>query len=124
MADQLPPRVAALLEEMSSLPTFYGCGPLGVSTAGPSGDTPLIIALVRGDLQATEDLLAAGADPSAVGEDDFTPLHWAAKNGPAFVRALLARGAVCRVRNLFGELPEDIARRSGDPELVALLCGQ
>lgn len=121
MADSSHERVAALLEEMASLPTFYECGSLDVNTAGGCGDTPLIVAIIRGDLQATMDLLDAGANPSAVGEDNFTPLHWAAKRGPAFVRVLLDRGAVCRVRNLFGELPADIARRSADPELVALL---
>ncbi len=121
LTDDARARVAAMLEEMADLPGFYDRGPLAVNTAGFGGDTPLIVALIRSDLQAALDLLAAGADPSAVGEDDFSALHWAATRGPEFVRPLLAGGAVSTGRNLFGETPQDIARRSGDPALVALL---
>ena len=116
-------RVAALLAAMETahLPCFVDCGPLGVNTCRPDNDTPLIVVLIREDLQSTLDLLAAGADPNAVGEDGFTPLHWAARAGPAFVRPLLDHGAVQVRERLFGETPSDIARRLGDPELIALL---
>jgi len=115
-------RVAALLDEMSSLVEFYERTPLTVSTIGSNGDTPLIVALIREDLQSTLDLLEAGADPNAIGEDDFSALHWAAKAGPEFVRPLLARGAIPRGRNMFGETPQDIAHRSENPDLIALLA--
>ncbi len=72
LTDDARARVAAMLEEMADLPGFYDRGPLAVNTAGFGGDTPLIVALIRSDLQAALDLLAAGADPSAVGEDDFS----------------------------------------------------
>jgi ankyrin repeat protein len=121
MVSTLSERVEALLREMGDLPIFQDCGPLGVNTVGRGGDTPLIVAIIRGDLQGMQDLLDAGADPSAVGEDDFTPLHWGAKAGPVFVRALLAKGAMCLTRNVFGELPSDIARQSEQLEMKALL---
>ena len=116
-------RVAALLAEMASLPCFYGCPALTVNSAGSAGDTPLIVALIRADLRSTLDLLAAGADPDAIGEDGFAPLHWAAKAEVEFVRPLVARGAVSRVDVLFGDTPQDIAGRSGDAELIVLLGG-
>src|SRR5215207_2082484 len=92
-------RVETLLKELSEEWEFDGRGPVGVNTAGSTGDTPLIISLIRGDLQATLDLLEAGADPNAVGEDDFTALHWAALRGREFVRPLLASAAVSSRRN-------------------------
>ena len=118
--DAAKSRLAALLEEMSSLGQFYDRTPLAVNTVGSNGDTPLIVALIREDLQSTLDLPEAGADPNAVGEDDFSALHWAAKAGPEFVQPLLARGAIPRGKNIFGDTPQNIARKSGNPKLIAL----
>jgi ankyrin repeat protein len=115
-------RVKTLLEELAEEWYFDGSGPVGVNTASLTGDTPLIISVIRGDLPATLDLLAAGADPNAIGEDDFTPLHWGVARGAAFVSALLEHGAIPRGKNMFGETPQEAAHRAGDPEVVALLA--
>jgi len=115
-------RIAELLEEMQDLFQFENCVPLHVNSKGSNDDTPLIVALIRADLQSVEDLLEAGADPNAIGEDDFSALHWAAKRGADYVRVLLAHGAVPRGRNMFGETPQEIGRESNDPALMALFA--
>jgi ankyrin repeat protein len=120
LTEEAKARVEAFLEELEEEWQFDGRDPVGVNTVGSDGDTPLIISLIRDDLQATIDLLEAGADPNAIGEDDFSALHWAAQRGPHFVRALLARGAASGGKNSFGETPQEIARRSGSQELIAL----
>ena len=99
---------------------FQDCESINVNTRGSTGDAPLKIAVVRGDLSASTDLLSAGADPNIQGEDGFTPLHWAAQRSPEFVRLLLAHGASDNIVNDFGDKPSDIARRYEDAAILAL----
>jgi uncharacterized protein len=59
----------------------------------------LSAAAKRGDATAIESLLAAGANPNALGSDHFFPLQYAASSGKiAAVQALLAGGADVRSR--------------------------
>jgi len=70
-------------------------------------------------------LLAAGADPSQRGVNDYTPLHWAAGEGdePA-VRLLLAHGADPTARTRIDDLetPRDVAERAGHRNVADLLA--
>ena len=70
-------------DEIRSLFQFQDCTSIEVHTRGSTGDTPLKVAVVRGDLALVRDLLAAGADPNVQGEDDYTPLHHAVTSGDA-----------------------------------------
>ena len=115
-------RIAELLEEMQELFQFENCVPLQINSKGSNDDTPLIVAVIRADLQSVADLLEAGADPNAIGEDDFSALHWAAKREEDYVRVLLGHGAVPRGRNMFGQTPQEIARASNEPALMALFA--
>ena len=60
-----------------------------------TGWTPLHEACWSGSLDAARHLLAAGADANAVGDDNETPLHDAARTGNASV-ALLAHASAYR----------------------------
>jgi ankyrin repeat protein len=60
---------------------------------GPFGNTLLHGAVVSGDLDEVQRLLAAGADPRIANRDGKTPLHAAALLGHAYIEHLL-RGNV------------------------------
>jgi ankyrin repeat protein len=90
---------------------------------GPYNGTALGSAAARGHLAVMERLVAAGArlDLPRAGA---SPLIRAVRAGQAAaVRWLLARGAPTDVRTRDGSTPLDLARRKGDPELVALFSG-
>lgn len=66
---------------------FTGCGM-------PGADTPLTIAVERGDLRALQSLLASGADPDGADSFGLTALVRASRMGDAaLVKALIAAGA-------------------------------
>jgi uncharacterized protein len=56
---------------------------------GPFGNTLLHGAVVSGDLDEVQRLLAAGADPRIANRDGKTPMHAAALLGHAKIEALL-----------------------------------
>jgi uncharacterized protein len=78
------------------------------------GDSPLHVLLWRKDAEGAEQLVAAGADPNAVGDMGETPLHVAVKqNLLGTVEALLVAGAKPDICSEFGETPRDIAVAQG-----------
>src|SRR5437867_411724 len=79
---------------------FADCEPLTVSSVGASGDTPLHVAMWRGDLVAAEVLLENGASVNVQGDMSETPLHVAVRQrNAAAVQLLLNHGARLEVRN-------------------------
>ena len=58
---------------------------------GPFGNTLLHSAVVSGDLEEVERLLAVGADPRIANRDGKTPVHAAALLGHAEIEQLLGR---------------------------------
>jgi ankyrin repeat protein len=58
---------------------------------GPFGNTLLHSAVVSGDIDEVQRLLAAGADPNIVNRDGKTPVHAAALLGHGQIEALLRR---------------------------------
>lgn len=70
---------------------------LKVDAANTAGETPLMIAALRGQLVWVERLIARGA---AVNRDGWTPLHYAASGPePRVVALLLDRGAAIDARS-------------------------
>ena len=104
-------RLAAFFAELRDhMVAFEDCATVDALTRGFQGETPLKIAVVRQDAQLVRDVLEAGADPNAKGEDDYTPLHHAAgRESIEIVRLLLEHGASTNVADIYGHTPTDYA---------------
>ena len=92
---------------------------LKVDLANVAGETPLMMAALRGKLELTEKLIAMGAK---IQREGWTPLHYAA-TGPnvAVVALLLDLGAQIDARAPNGNTPLMMAANFGDEESVKLL---
>ena len=87
-----------------------------------SGLTPLLYAVMSGDLELLEKLLAREASVDARLSDGESALHIAVALGDADGVALLLKGgAKPNARNATGRTPLHRAATSGPPELVAML---
>src|SRR5574344_1252983 len=98
---------------------------VNVNAANRSGETPLMLACIKGQLPLVRRLLAQGAD---VNQPGWAPLHYVASadlpDSVAIARILLqAEGADAHVRNHQGLTAIDFARRSERAYLVELLQG-
>src|SRR6059058_4619911 len=72
--------------------------PPSSSGVDADGNTPLHLAVLRGDADAVEALLRAGADAKSLNTAEATPLHYAAAN-ERIISALLAHGAPVNLRS-------------------------
>jgi ankyrin repeat protein len=115
------------LDEIRTLPEFI-CqrpAPVGVSTRGLFGNTPLHVAAIRGDVDIITSLLAAGATIDARGEQGDTPLHDATSQGHAkAVELLLVSGADPSIENEMGHTAEFLAKLGGQREIALLFQTQ
>jgi len=85
-----------------------------LDTKASDGDTPLHVFAWRRDQAAARLLIAAGADPNAIGDMGETPLHVAVRQGmPELAEALLAAGASQDIVSEFGETPREMTLRKG-----------
>lgn len=83
------------------------------------GETPLMIAAIRGSLPAAQALVKRGA---AVNRAGWTPLHYACSGPDNGVAAfLIAQGAELNARSENGTTPLMMAARYGNSDLVPLL---
>ena len=84
-----------------------------------AGETPLMMAALKAEVDAATALVAHGA---AVQKDGWSPLHYAATGGSAaIVRLLLSKGAVLEARSPNGSTPLMMAARYGNEEAVDAL---
>ena len=84
-----------------------------------AGETPLMMAALKAEVDAATALVAHGA---AVRKDGWSPLHYAATGGSAaIVRLLLAKGALLEARSPNGSTPLMMAARYGNEEAVDAL---
>ena len=82
----------------------------------------LLEAAAAGDLEATQRLLASGANADESGPDSRTPLITAAWRGfPSLTRTLLDRGAAPDLPDSDGKTPLHVAASTGKKELVEAL---
>jgi hypothetical protein len=92
---------------------------LDVDAVNELGETPLMMAALRGDLELAQRLLDRG---SKVNRDGWTPLHYAASGPqPAVVSLLLNRGAQIDALSPNGTTPLMMAARYGAIDSADLL---
>ncbi|MDR0734867.1 MAG: ankyrin repeat domain-containing protein [Elusimicrobiota bacterium] len=85
---------------------------------------PFINAVINGDAEKAQELLAAGASINQqIALNGNTPLHLAVWNGRAtMARLLLAQpGIDVQIRNDFGKTALDIAREKNNGEIINIL---
>ena len=90
-----------------------------VNAVNSDGETPLMLAAIRGLLPATQALVKRGA---AVNRAGWTPLHYAC-SGPdnGVAEFLIKQGAELNARSENGTTPLMMAARYGSGDLVPLL---
>jgi hypothetical protein len=90
-----------------------------VDEANAQGETPLMIAAIRGSLPAAKALVKRGA---SVNRPGWTPLHYACSGPDNGVAAfLIEQGAELNARSENGTTPLMMAARYGNSDLVPLL---
>jgi len=92
---------------------------LNVDALNTDGETPLMLAAIRGSLPAVKALVKRGA---AINRKGWTPLHYACSGPDNGVAAfLIANGAELNARSDNGTTPLMMAARYGNGDLVPLL---
>jgi uncharacterized protein len=92
---------------------------LNIDALNADGETPLMVAAIRGSLPAVQALVKRGA---AVNREGWTPLHYACSGPDNGVAAfLIAQGADLNARSENGTTPLMMAARYGAGDLVPLL---
>jgi ankyrin repeat protein len=95
---------------------------LDVNATNAAGETPLMMAALRGHLVWAGKLMARGAKVHGEG---WSPLHYAATGPePEFVRLLLDKGAPVDARSPNGSTPLMMAARYGSEASVDLLLAR
>jgi ankyrin repeat protein len=90
-----------------------------VDALNHAGETPLMMAALKAEVDAANALVAHGA---AVNKDGWSPLHYAATGGSAaIVKLLLAHGAALEARSPNATTPLMMAARYGNEEAVDAL---
>ena len=93
-----------------------------VDSVNANGETPLMMAALRGSIEWTTRLLERGAQLNRSG---WTALHYAATGpGTPVVEMLLARGAAIEAASPNGTTPLMMAARYGPEETVSLLLAR
>lgn len=95
-------------------------GRLNVNDLNKFGETPLMLAVFKGQDELFDELIAAGADPQRGG--NWTPLHYAATEGRTeFIERLLKAGASANIQTSSGVTPLIMAARKPSRAAVTML---
>lgn len=111
--------VAVMEESQRALDSLLASPLTQVDEPNAQGETPLMIAAIRGSLPAVQALVKRGA---AINRKGWTPLHYACSGPDNGVAAfLIAQGAELNARSENGTTPLMMAARYGSSDLVPLL---
>ena len=100
--------------------TLLNSGRFAVNDANRFGETPLMLAVFKGDQKIFEELIKKGADPKA--GSNWTALHYAATEGRSwFIERLLKSGVNPNVQTTSGVTPLIMAARKPSRESVMML---
>lgn len=114
--------VALRVESFEAAQTLLAHPQVDVNAANEAGETPLMMAALRGSEEWTKKLLARGAQ---VHKPGWSPVHYAATGpAPAALRVLLDAGAPLDARSPNGTTPLMMAARYGKEESVDLLLAR
>jgi len=123
--NQLDPRgqpaliVALQTQSLKVAKVLWDARGIQVDIRNHAGETPLMMAALKAEVDAASALVAHGA---AVQKDGWSPLHYAATGGSAaIVRLLLSKGAALEARSPNGSTPLMMAARYGNEEAVDAL---
>jgi uncharacterized protein len=123
--NQLDPRgqpaltVALQGESLKVAKVLLDAKGIQVDIRNHAGETPLMMAALKAEVDMAAALVAHGA---AVSKDGWSPLHYAATGGSAaIVRLLLSKGAMLEARSPNGTTPLMMAARYGNEEAVDAL---
>jgi ankyrin repeat protein len=118
-AGRSPLDVALREENEKALQALLSYPALDVNIANRAGETPLMMAALKGRLDWAKLLVARGA---AINKDGWTPLHYACSGPDDGVAAwLLAQGAAIDARSPNGTTPLMMAARYGPYDLAEQL---
>jgi len=116
-----------LLEETSDQCDTALCEDLlnkgaGVNAKDEDGCSPLLWAVLSGNIGAVQTLIDRGADIDALNNDSETPLHWAATSGNlSLAKLLVSKNADVNAKDEFGITPLRSATLNEDQEMVDFL---
>ena len=111
--------VALQGESLKVAKVLWDAKGIQVDVRNHAGETPLMMAALKAEVDAASALVAHGA---AVRKDGWSPLHYAATGGSAaIVKLLLDKGAVLEARSPNGSTPLMMAARYGNEEAVDAL---
>ena len=105
--------------------SWYGFDLTNLDDRNFLGDTPLHTVCSWGELEPVKQLIAAGADVNAIGDQGSTPLFNAVigKN-PQIISLLLKSGANPKIKNDMGNSVADYAKSiSASKEIIKALSG-
>ena len=111
--------VALQTESLKVAKVLWDAKGIQIDIRNHAGETPLMMAALKAEVDAANALVAHGA---AVQKEGWSPLHYAATGGSAaIVRLLLSKGAVLEARSPNGSTPLMMAARYGNEEAVDAL---
>jgi len=111
--------VALQGESLKVAKVLWDAKGIQIDVRNHAGETPLMMAALKAEVDAATALVAHGA---AVQKEGWSPLHYAATGGSAaIVKLLLAKGAPLEARSPNGSTPLMMAARYGNEEAVDAL---
>jgi hypothetical protein len=106
-------------DSLRALDSLLAAPQLAIDSPNAHGETPLMLAAIKGSLPAVQALAKRGA---AINREGWTPLHYACSGPDNGVAAwLIAQGAELNARSENGTTPLMMAARYGNAALVPLL---